>query len=396
MEKNNLLMAEKRYWQYGTARPKAAWRDFGKKRHGNPLFHPPTRSAAYRRRRAGHGDWRFPWRALLFAVILAAVGWVAWYFLWSDAFRLRNIQVSGATPEIEAAVDTALRARLAQHAFLVLPEANAVIFSVEGATADIAKAVYLDKIVIRKKFPDTLTVSVVEKQPAAVLAAQNRLFVLDGEGYVVRELTEGEAIRLGQLPADISAISTQDLGSEVVDVKDLATAPADNASAPGGTTAAPTSAKLTWPIVVVDNRDNGKVDRSPEPRPGLQAVPPEAMSLILAADPRLPQITGTAVRWFTVRPLAETVEAAFTDGWSAYFSTARPFSAQAERLAIILKEKIKDRRSQLSYIDLRFEEKIFLRYREEAPTKVAPAPSTGSSAPAVPGSAPNGNQAAPL
>ena len=392
-----MFMAEKKYWQYGTARPKAAWRDFGKKRHGNPLFHPPTRPAAYRRRRISHSDWHFPWQGLFLVALLAAVGWVAWYFLWSDAFRLKNIQVSGATPEIEAAVDTALRARLAQRAFLVLPEANAMIFSVDGATDDIAKAVYLDKIVIRKKFPDTLTVSVVEKQPAAVLAAQNRLFVLDGEGYVVRELTEGEAIRLGQLPADMSAISTQDLGSEVVDVRDLATAPADEPAASGGMAAeVPASAKLTWPIVVVDNRDNGKVDRSPEPRPGIQAVPPEAMSLILAADPRLPQITGTAVRWFTVRPLAETVEAAFADGWSAYFSTARPFSAQAERLAIILKEKVKDRQAKLSYIDLRFEEKIFLRYREELPAKADQAPPARSNAPAAPISEPGGNQTAPL
>jgi hypothetical protein len=60
------------------------------------------------------------------------------------------------------------------------------------------------------------------------------------------------------------------------------------------------------------------------------------------------------------------------EGWDAYFTTAIPFDVQGSRLGLILKEKVKDQRSNLQYVDLRYNEKVFFRMRD------LPAPTTGT------------------
>ena len=42
--------------------------------------------------------------------------------------------------------------------------------------------------------------------------------------------------------------------------------------------------------------------------------------------------------------------------------TLIPFETQATRLSLVLREKIGERRGELEYVDLRYDERIFFRF----------------------------------
>jgi|GEM_PF-1981456 hypothetical protein len=374
----------KRYWRHGGKRPKAALRDFGRKRYGNPLFN--AVSSGTRRRHDGQARRRGEKRGLTLVIVTglavtAAVGWTAWYLLWSPAFRITEIAVSGVSPETEATVRSALDERLAKHRLLILPQDNLLAFSGRSATEDIAAKVFLTELRLRKKFPHQIVVEAKESEVAAILAVKSGLLALDKEGRVVRRLSEGERVRLGVLPPEISAAQPQEDGVVTIDADELKPAesnPGDAkksddkpapvpaatdkpAESPTGSATETSGNSLGWPLIMIDDRSERKA--ADEPQPGEQAMPKEAILAVTDAGVRLSPAIGEAATWYTFRPTAETVEVHFPSGWSAYLTVARLVAPQIDRLGIVLKEKVGNRRSDLLYVDMRFEEKIFLRFR---------------------------------
>ena len=60
----------------------------------------------------------------------------------------------------------------------------------------------------------------------------------------------------------------------------------------------------------------------------------------------------------------DSVEVAMESGWRVFLTSNAPFDVQASRLVIILRDKIGDRRSTLDYADLRYDERVFLRFKD--------------------------------
>ena len=91
------------------------------------------------------------------------------------------------------------------------------------------------------------------------------------------------------------------------------------------------------------------------------------MELILQANNRLPDICGSPVRWFTVDRSVDAVDATIAGDWHVFLGASIPFDTQGERLSLVLKEKVGGRKNELEYVDLRYNERIFFRYRQDAP-----------------------------
>ncbi|HSD12324.1 MAG TPA: hypothetical protein VLC10_02085 [Patescibacteria group bacterium] len=343
-------------------------RDFHRQRYGNPLF-PNAGSRVVRRggpralRRPSAG---VPKRAVFLAALgIAAVG-ALWYLFWSPALRIASFDIQGASGPTEETVRTALEAYAGGQALLLFPKRNMLVFGEEAAKQAVDQAVFLDGVDIRKKLPGTIVVTVREKTMKAVCEHEGRLYSLDGSGFVVRELSGGEIALMGDLPPGLNAVQVQGLGAESMDVppvkeKPPAQPPEKNAPAAKPADDAPEAPKNAWPLIL-DRRPDDQ--RKSAWRPGSQAFSAATVGLVLQASGRLPDIAGEEVRWFVPDETSDSVDATMAGDWHVFLATATPFDVQAERLSIVLKDKIGSRRPSLEYVDLRYNERIFFRLKD--------------------------------
>ncbi len=336
--------------------PRRTIRDFHRARYGNPLFN-RQKTAQHRVQHNGHDR-----RPLFFATLAAIITIGAvWYALWGPAFLITSVEVNGVSGPPADAVRAGVDQHLRGASFLIFPRANILVFDKTKALADIGSKVYLDSITIRKKLPNTLEVEVYEKTTRAALSWNNRLFALDESGSVVRELVDKEIASLGDLPPGVAAVPVLGLGAETVEVEGLSpkgTVP------PPAQVPQPTPPKTNpFPLII------GEEGEKQEAVPGKAMFTTATMHTILQAHVRLPDIAGSAVRWFHVQESSETVEADMAGDWRILLATATAFDVQAERLGIVLKEKIGAKKPSLEYIDLRYKERIFFRFKDATSSK---------------------------
>ncbi|HTM68182.1 MAG TPA: hypothetical protein VL426_02680 [Candidatus Binatia bacterium] len=362
-------------WRHGTRQRK--FRDFHRQRYGNPLF-PRAAGRLLRgnrsslRRSSGGGP--VPVRLIAGIVALALAAGAAWYVIWSPALRIASFEVQGASGPTEENVRKALE-DYASGSTLIFPRRNILFFGEGAARKAIEKTIYLSGVDIGKKLPGTVIVTVREKTTKAALERDGRLYALDESGFVIRELSGKELSLMGDLPPGLEAVSVQGLGAESMDVA----APPAPAPAPPPAKAAPAKGKQepavppkepekpapknAWPLILDKRTDDAHRDVS---IPGSQAFSAATVGLVLQASARLPDVAGEPVRWFTPDETADSVDALMASGWHVYLATASPFDVQAERLSLVLKEKIGARRPALEYVDLRYNERIFFRLKDAA------------------------------
>lgn len=329
-------------------------RDFARGTYGH--------SSAFNHRTKKNGSGRRVFALLALAgLAIAAVGGLLWFIIWSRSFLVSEISVIGATAATEKRLRSLIDETLAEKSLGFIPRTNVPLFDVAGLEAAIRRSFFLESLTVTARLPHVLVVEVKEKPVRAVLTSDSRFLGLDAAGFVVRDLTDKEVRDLADLPGDMAGIVSPSLGAEQVDVSKKADARAARSN------------RNPLPLCVDATRHDGA--RSGEPVPGKQAFSPSIMELILAAYARLPDIAGP-VRWFTVDETGESVQATMADGWDAYFTSALPFDKQGDNLGLVLKDKIKDRRPDLLYVDLRYNERIFIKYKEAPPT-VGDTPAAG-------------------
>lgn len=347
-------------WRHAS-RPRKFVRDFHRQRYGNPLFP----NAAGRLLRAGgrtskRGAGPGPKRLIALALAAVAVAGALWYVFWSQALRITSFELQGASMPTEETVREALEAYADGRTMLVLPRRNILVFDEGAAMTAIEKAIFLEDVDIRKKLPGTVVVTVREKTVKAALERAGRLYALDESGFIVRELSGKEIALMGDLPPGMNAVQVPGLGAESVEVPAAPKNGPDAAKEEAAKEEEKKRSKNAWPLVL-DRRDEtsskGRRD------PGSQAFSAATIGIILQANARLPDIAGEAVRWFIPDDAADSVDAAMAGEWHVYLATTTPFDVQADRLALVLKEKIGPKRPELEYVDLRYNERIFYRLK---------------------------------
>lgn len=359
-------------------RPRRISRDYHRPRTGNPLF--PRANRSYGRTPRVK---RFEGRSLWLLAAIGTAGLI-WYVIWGDALKIKNVVVNGAA----AAAETAIRAGLTEYrngkTLGIFSHDNELFFNRAAALKAVSGLVVLEQIEIRKRLPHGVTVDVTEKSTRAALDKNGRLFALDESGHVIRELTSVETGLLQTLPPGMDTVSSAGLGAEAVEMPvpaaDVASsAPSNDSVGKDGrevgtlplirSTERPAAA-TSYPVgdasVTSDGSRPFEDSRPVALKPGDVGVSAAAMRLVMQAVTRLPDISGEKIRWYAVDPSSETVEGITESGWRILMSTALPFDTQGERLGIVLKEKIGNKRDKLEYVDLRYNERIFLRYKDGA------------------------------
>lgn len=136
-------------------------------------------SAANRFRERALSNRRRPWRRVLLAVlalgVVAALGWVVG---WSALLGVDEVEVSGATgAEAEAVAELVA----------VAPGTPLARVDTEAVADRVRERVTVAEVSVRRSWPGTLSVEVVQRTPAIVVRnPEGRLEVVDAEGVSFR------------------------------------------------------------------------------------------------------------------------------------------------------------------------------------------------------------------
>jgi len=325
-------------------------RDYNRRRLGNPLFKNKTRQ---KRRTRDFGHIR---RIILLVILGVALVGGLWYLFWSQAFRITEIEIEGAGADTEQIIRDILEERLQERRFLLLPQSAIFIYDANQASQDVLDQIFLDQLEIRKRLPHTLTVNLQERTAVAAFIDGGDILALDESGHVIRSLTRRERISLTDLPESVGQVDSGELGAESVDVAEI-----EGVTEETGEPDLEELRRNSNPMPLVLDRQTAAGGYEP----GDQPVSPEVLLLILQVHDRLADVTGSGVRWYSLESAKDTVDVLNRAGWHVYLTTMIPFDKQAERLTLVLKEKIGERKNELEYVDLRYDERIFFRFIDE-------------------------------
>jgi hypothetical protein len=284
-------------------------------------------------------------------VLVVLVG----YLVWGPGLKIKQIGISGASESTERALRKIAAELLGGPGFL--PADNVLLFDEARLAQKIGESYFLDDLKIEKRLPGHLDVTVVEKSVRLALLADQRFLGLDAEGYLIRELTEAELSMLGALPPGFGQALAPELGAEeaIVEDEDSAEVSLAEDDEPAG-----------YPIITLSTEPKEESVL----RAGGQPIQTSTASFIIQAASQLKDYTDEPATRFVSRGRdSDTVEAAMRTGWEAYFSSAQPFDRQASKLALILRDKVGSRRPQLEYVDLRYGERIFFKFKEPEKTE---------------------------
>lgn len=148
-------------------------------------------------------------------LVVIGAGWLVYTASTSPSFQIRSVQVAGATLLSQA--DVAGTAEVV----------GSNVFWIDRAAAE-ARLRSLPLVLsaeVTPMLPDTVSVRIVERQPAAFWVSGDQTYVVDNQGVVLRPLAEDEGVVADQPMPTIAQLDGPPLNAgDVVDARALATA----------------------------------------------------------------------------------------------------------------------------------------------------------------------------
>ena len=152
-------------------------------------------------------------RVVGLAVLLGA-GWLVFHASSAPEFQVRTVKVEGASLLSQAEVEQAMAVRSAN-----------VFWIDRGAAEDRLRELPLVlEAEVTPVVPDTVSVRIVERQPAAFWVSGEHSYVIDDQGVVLRQLADDEGVYAARPLPTIEELDGQALKpGDVVDPRALAT-----------------------------------------------------------------------------------------------------------------------------------------------------------------------------
>lgn len=105
------------------------------------------------------------------------------------------------------------------------------------------------------------------------------------------------------------------------------------------------------------------IDERNEDFLGKNVLPPEGFSKIRTFIGLLPRRTGEEIESVNIKISGNIINLVLKSGWFLIIDDETDPAKALENLSLALNSKIKESREKLEYIDLRFEDKIFYRFK---------------------------------
>lgn len=252
---------------------------------------------------------RVPWVRIAFAVAAAVIAGLSYWLLIAPTFAIAKIRVSSDIALPDETIRGLFQAQLSQARWGIAKQHNLFAFRASEFTAAFKKQFAFEQISVRKKSPDTLFLTVKEAPRSAIWISSGRQYALNAEGVIYGPTA--------------------------------------------GNSGSGTAARLVF------------YDESAQPAQAGQRV---VLPTVLAFGSRL--ITDDQIKIFepkffiVAHPEATRLTLKMGEGWKLYLDAAAPLEDQLANLKLTIAQSIApDTRGDLEYIDVRFGERIYFKYR---------------------------------
>ncbi|MBI4092731.1 MAG: hypothetical protein HY420_02280 [Candidatus Kerfeldbacteria bacterium] len=326
----------------------------------NPLFPTPRRQA---------GIW-----GLTF-VILAIVAAVL-YVILSPKFRITNIRVEGSNKLGAESIAAFMNSRL-DVSFLSLAWRRVTfltpVTSIERELRTaIEKIVTLDQLVITRQGLNTLVVQLRELTPNLVWSTdRGQYFFLDHRGIVVEEIP-------GEPPPEFPVVS--DANSLNLELGQTALKPSfitflRRVLAELTRLSIEPSKASTWPVScpvpppaedieeTPEKNLNSKNDNANSRPPFIRSNANSTNDLEKNINPSLKQTLPTSCSLMELAINEPTLVITTSEGWDLRLDTSGNVDTQLQKMTTTLRDHLKNNRSRLLYLDVRFGDRVFYQQR---------------------------------
>lgn len=251
------------------------------------------------------------WYSLTAFLALGVLGWGVWYLANLKYIRVDRIDVVGVRRLPATDIEQAGRDAVAGKQWLIFPRNNFFIISSVRVRDHLREAFpQAAEIRVEKKFPNRLIVTVGERTLWGVVCSRpnassppESCFYLDHAGTAYEELASVEG----------------------------------------------------WLIPIIYIPEKSVI--------GSQAVPQETLDFFDQAKDALTPINGNLVLLAVSSSTPSDVRLTLAENWDILVSSSRPPSEWVKILRTVLDKDIGEKRAELEYVDLRFGNKVFYKYK---------------------------------
>jgi cell division septal protein FtsQ len=242
-------------------------------------------------------------------------GTLIYMVFFSGYLTISSISIRGTQDLKNEDILSKVESSISGQYFGYIPKNNLLLFGDKKIASDLENSYKkIDRIITTKKFPSSLVIEITEHVPALIICSQEECFYSDDQGKVFMRI---------------------DPSSEEVTSKSL-----------------------------INFIDEGNKDINE----GDIVVKPDLIDYLLKIRSSMKVIGETDIldNFATPAFISRDIRAMTNEGWEIFFNADISLSKEADMLKVVLDEKVpSEKRSHLEYIDLRSDNKVFYKFKDD-------------------------------
>lgn len=254
-------------------------------------------------------------RILFYLFLLAFLGTVFYILFFSPFIKISSIEIIGNEYIEQELIAEEINPEISGKYFNYVDKNNLLLFRAGKIKKEILERFKVIKeIEIKRKFPHSLKINILERKPQMIICSQNECFILDENGEAYENI-------------DPSSEEAQ---------------------------------KNNFPILIDESGKDINFSDIVLDKPfmnyflGAKEKIPEMFDLEIERDARTPSLISGDIKMKT------------KEGWGIYLNKKIELERELEMLRAVLENKItNEQRRELEYIDLRIGNKIYYKFKEE-------------------------------
>jgi len=125
---------------------------------------------------------------LIITFIVLILIFILWFVFISHFWAIKKISISGVDQMSDADVRDLISEQMRAHDWLLFPQNNLLFFSKNKFEATLQKKYHFQKINLKKEWPDSLSIDIVNKPLACIWREGDKYYYTDTDGYAVQEI----------------------------------------------------------------------------------------------------------------------------------------------------------------------------------------------------------------
>jgi len=248
-------------------------------------------------------------------ILLVFMGATAYILFFSSFLEIKRISLEGISELKYEDVYMKISEKLSGEYLHFIPKNNLILISRSKIGKEVSDSFKkISNVEVKKIFPDGIAIKIVERKALLVWCSAGPCYIIDENGY---------------------AYTWTDFESDEIKQNNL--------------------------LSIIDN--SGKPVTV-----GEKVLDEEYMKFVIALRDELDKETGIKIsnEYHVGSRIAEEVRVRAEEGWEIFFSTSLPMENSIQTFKTFLEKEMMDKdKSKLEYIDLRAENKVYYKFRDE-------------------------------